>query len=418
MSALRRVIEDAKSEWELTLKELTVLSPQRDPYRLDTPKNHEIGKWFANGFEQLHEGGRIHLRGLHYKFVGRVKKPNGELYINSDDNWQWFSNEAAKSARYLGYVSWESIRDARNSPPQIFTPEDNPPEWRLFTSEVELTLPEDFNPEYRIVGTMHRQPWRQIVIAEKQGVEELLLPVCQKYEATLCLPGGEISDTLVYDMLRDAAEDGRPLAIHQLGDFDPAGYQMAVSTARKVQAMVDTIFPWLQVVVHTPALTREQCEDWDLPNTPLKETELRASKWMAAHGWEQTELDAAVALAPKEFVKAVTTSLKEYFDTSVVTKGRVLRVELEDQANDGLDISDDDVRDEANRKLSELTDLVYEVNEAMHVEPEDVGLEPPESVEAVIGNARQAVTPLIDTNEEWTKQTQRLISRKKYEEVN
>jgi hypothetical protein len=219
-------------------------------------------------------------------------------------------------------------------------------------------------------------------------------------------------------MLRDAAEDGRPLAIHQLGDFDPAGYQMAVSTARKVQAMVDTIFPWLQVVVHTPALTREQCEDWDLPNTPLKETELRASKWMAAHGWEQTELDAAVALAPKEFVKAVTTSLKEYFDTSVVTKGRVLRVELEDQANDGLDISDDDVRDEANRKLSELTDLVYEVNEAMHVEPEDVGLEPPESVEAVIGNARQAVTPLIDTNEEWTKQTQRLISRKKYEEVN
>ncbi len=70
----------------------------------------------------------------------------------------------------------------------------------------------------------------------------------------LALLAGEISDTMVYELLRDANEDGRPLVIHQVGDFDPAGWQMAVSTGRTAQAIRDSQFPDLDITIHAVAL--------------------------------------------------------------------------------------------------------------------------------------------------------------------
>ena len=41
--SLREIIEAAKVETGLGLGNLTALSPQNDPYRLDTPANHAVG---------------------------------------------------------------------------------------------------------------------------------------------------------------------------------------------------------------------------------------------------------------------------------------------------------------------------------------------------------------------------------------
>lgn len=418
--ALGERISSVKKDRGLPLKNLTVLSTQRDPYRLDTPANHAKAIWLLDSYNEVHEGGRIHLRGLHYKFVGQVTLPDGNPYINTDEIWLWMSEQCATAARFLGYLPWDAIRDARNSPPQIFTPEYTEPAWYLSTADVELTLPDDLEPQYRIYGDMHWQPWRQIVIAEKQGVEELLLPVCRRREATLCLPGGEISTQLVYDMLADAAKDGRPTVIHSLGDFDPAGWQMAVSTARKVQALVDTQFPDLQVRVHAIGLTLEQCEEWDLPSSPLKETEKRGTAWKAAMGREQTELDAAVALRPHEFARMVDSSLLQYYDPDVASKGQQFRQKLEDQANERLaDTLDPEamarIRSEAQEKLSDLEDLADEVNEALQVSPDDIGMESPDDPDPLIGETDESELPLIDTLDDWLKNTTALRRRKRYE---
>lgn len=416
MSYLSERLEEAK-EFDFKMKDVTVLDPKLDPYRLDTPANHARGQWFRDAYLKVHTSGeRIHLRGLHYKFVGNVLLPDGAQYINTDKNWEWLQNKAAKPARYLGYIPWDAIRDARNAPPEIRTPDFFEPKWFLNTGEVELEIPEELEPKYQIYGDMHRQPWRQVIIAEKQGVQDLLLPLCERRQATLCLPSGEVTDTLVYDLLHAAAEDGRPLAIHQLGDFDPAGYQMAVSTARKVQALVDTQFFGLQVIVHAPALTLEQCQSWNLPETPLKETEQRADKWAEAMGWNQTELDAAVALAPEEFVKAVDASLLQYFDPSLYKKGRELKKKLEKQVNDELDVSeilDTGIQDELNKKLGELEDLTGQINDALAIDPDDIDIEAPEAPEAVTAEM-EASYPLIDTNDSWIDQTLNLINRKQY----
>ena len=60
---------------------------------------------------------RIHLRGLHYMVLGRPK-PDGTPYEN-DKNWEWLQDDAAKAARFLGYIPFEQIIDQRNAEPVI-----------------------------------------------------------------------------------------------------------------------------------------------------------------------------------------------------------------------------------------------------------------------------------------------------------
>jgi len=420
MSILRNIIEEAKGLHGKPLKDLTVLAAQRDPYRLDTPANHDLGQWLRDAYDEVNaEGRRLHLRGLHYALVGRVELPNGKPYKNDDQTWLWLADKAAKAARYLGYLSWDALRDARNSPPRVFTPKSEDPFWWLSVGSVELELPTTLEPQMRLGGDLSIKPCRQVVIAEKQGVEDVLLPVCSHRDATLALPAGEISDTMVYELLRDAAKDGRPMVIHQLGDFDPAGNQMAVSTARTAQAIRDSQFPDLDLTVHAVALTRDQCEAWNLPSTPLKETERRADRWVAAMGWEQTELDAAVALSPNELADAIDDSLLQYYDDSLYMRDLNRRHRLLDEANANLKAHLgqerlDAIRTEAESKFDELQDLVDQVNDALRINPRAVGIEMPETPEVEIGDTACRYPPLIDPTMDWAEATGNLIKRKKY----
>jgi hypothetical protein len=423
MKMLRNIIEKAAFDNGLPLKDLTVLATTRDPYRLDTPGNHVLGAWLADALDHVdHDLSRpIHLRGLHYKLAGRIQLPDGSPYSNNDETWIWISEKVAKAARHLGYVPWSSIKDARNAPPRIFTPAHEAPSWRLDVAEVELYLPEpdEMDPSFRLAGDLGRQPYRQAVIAEKQGVEDLLLPICQQLGATLALPAGEVSDSMLYQILREAHEDGRPLVIDQLGDCDPAGHQMAVSTARTVQALITTQFPDLEVRVHAPALTVNQCAEWDLPSTPLKETERRADKWLSAMGREQTELDAAVALAPREFARVVEESLLQYFDVGLARRAREAREKLERAANERLaDHLDPAAMAELSRtaqsRFAQIEVLVVEVNAELAIDPAEAGIDTPPLPDVLVGDSKATTEPLLDTSENWTEQTRRLIARKRY----
>ncbi|MGB5834327.1 MAG: hypothetical protein WBG92_20405, partial [Thiohalocapsa sp.] len=400
---LRAIITDAADETGFTLSDLTVLAPQRDPYRLDTPANHARGQWLADAFIQVvgpHE--RIHLRGLHYRLVGRVNLPNGKPYINDAETWTWLSEHVIKPARFLGYVPWNRLVDARNAPPQVYREQHRPPHWTLDAGEVEVYLPESLSPELRVEGDLYRQPYQQIIVAEKSGIGDLIAPIARRYHATLALPNGEWSDGQLYDTLADAVEnDGRPVVIHQLGDFDPAGWQMAVSTARTAQAIRDSLFSDLEIKVHAPALTLEQCIDWDLPSTPLKQTERRADRWFAAMGREQTELDAAVALVPRMFADAVDASLRQYHDPRVAEQAADLRDELEREAN--ADLIDrlgpetlERIRSETQGRLDEAVGLITEINQALRIDPSNLVDVQTYTPDVLIGDADEQVEPLFD----------------------
>ncbi|MGI9522320.1 MAG: hypothetical protein ACR2PG_11800, partial [Hyphomicrobiaceae bacterium] len=85
--ALRRVLEHNREDLQCKKDDLTVLSAQVDPYRLDTPSNHRNGEWLAEQLERaVSAERRIHWRGLHYAIAaaGDIRKPNGEIYRNND----------------------------------------------------------------------------------------------------------------------------------------------------------------------------------------------------------------------------------------------------------------------------------------------------------------------------------------------
>ena len=419
-NTLKTILSAATETTGRPMKDFTVLSSARDPYRLDTPAGHERGKWLADAYREVcPDGGVIHLRGLHYRLVGRVNLPNGKPYINDDITWTWMSEQAAKAARFLGYLPWEAIRDARNAPPAVFADAFEYPSWSIETASVEVYLPHELEPRLSISGDMYRQSWQQVIIAEKQGVQDVLLPIARRYRASLVLPGGELSDQMLYNIMRDAATDGRPLAIHQLGDFDPAGHQMAVSTARTAQALRDSQFPDMTVRVHAVALTRDHCAEWDLPSTPLKETERRASRWKEAMGREQTELDAAVALVADAFAAAVSESLAQYHDHTLAGRARELREELEAEANARLagtigPETLEAIRIGAETKLGDLQHLVEQVNDALRIDIESLGGLHVEPLRPMYGETAMQSEPLFDSSEDWGAATRRLVDRKAY----
>jgi len=85
--------------------------------------------------------------------------------------------------------------------------------------------------------------------------------------------------------------------------------------------------------VHAPTLTVKQVRDLHLPSTPLKETERRASRWRAAFGIEQTEIDALASLDPDTLEEIARQAIKPYFDDTLGVRiheaGRVWRREAQ-----------------------------------------------------------------------------------------
>ena len=80
----------------------------------------------------------IHLRGFHYLLVSTsgLLKPNGLPYRNSEEDWRWLVQDAAKAARWLGHIPFEQIVDARNTEPVDGTK----PEARISVG-LDITVP-------------------------------------------------------------------------------------------------------------------------------------------------------------------------------------------------------------------------------------------------------------------------------------
>jgi hypothetical protein len=231
--ALRRVLENARHELRCSRNRLTVLSSQVDPYRLDTPAGHRDGAWLAEQLDRaVGAERRIHWRGLHYAIVaaGDIRKPNGEVYRNDDANWTWLANNAGKAARWLGYVDFERIVDNRDSDPIILRRARVTPEtWVSIGLDITIPHVDELRPYAGVAGFEGRQPYALAIFGEKTSLEDVLLPLARRFEADLFLPAGEISDSLLYRMARDGADDGRTMVVLVLADCDPAGHQMAVS---------------------------------------------------------------------------------------------------------------------------------------------------------------------------------------------
>jgi hypothetical protein len=419
---LRSVLEEAHEETGYSRTDLTVLSAQVDPYRLDTPSGHRDGKWAAKQLARAFgENRRTHWRGLHYAVVaqGKVRKPDGTVYCNTDDDWHWLSDVAGKAARWLGYIPFDRITDNRNAEPIIHRKARvRSQAWVSVGVNVNIPNTDDIEPMPGVDGFVPRQAFQFVIFGEKGSLQEVLLALADFYEADLYLPSGEISDSHLYRIAKDADEDGRPLVVFTISDCDPAGHQMPVSIGRKLQALHNLLFPNLRFEVVPAALTVDQVSELDLPSTPLKETERRASRWREAFGVEQTEIDALATLRPDDLREIVDRAFDPYFDRTLEARVRDAKQQWLTAAEVAMSEQiDDDVlsslRNQAAGRLDELREAIDRINEQLQPTTDDITLPEIEVPEPETDDdaPRQA---LVSLDQDWVEATRALIARKSY----
>ena len=428
LQTLRAILEAACRKYDLDQCDLTVLSNRVDPYRLDTSANHRDGAWAGEQFDRLYPSGkRTHWRGLHYAIImskKKILKPDGTAYQNTEEDWLWLSERAGKAARWLGYIPFDRIFDKRNAEPIIHRTASVTPESYLSIG-IDVTVPDadDINPTPVARGFSARQGFHFVIFGEKSSLEEVLLPVAEEEHADLYLPTGEISDALVWQIARDAAQDGRPLVVFTVSDCDPAGYQMPVSIGRKLQAFCDLQFPKLRGrwELVTAALTPDQARAEGLPETPLKEGEKRASRWRESFGIEQTEVDALTT--PEMIRRGVLRRIMKkvfdrYVDRTLDDRVRQAHNEWNVDAQKALDEQIDQdavsaIREEAAARLVELQAEIERINEQLELSTTDFELPPIDVTEPEVelDDDRQA---LLRFGDDWVTATQKLKARKSY----
>jgi len=400
---------------------------KNDPFRIDTRASHRDGRWLADMAGALGLGdGTIHLRGLHYAVLGQPM-PDGTPYENTAKNWEWLAGEAAKAARFLGYIPFDQIVDQRNAQPVIRIRETEGPQAYL-TTQLHVRIPDadELEPQIDVEGFAGIQPYRLALVGEKSSLEPVLGPIANTYKADLFLPTGEISDTQIYLLAKAAQDDGRPLVVLYFADCDPGGWQMSVSVARKLQAFKTLLSKMPDFELYRVALTPwwvseyNRTHDEPLPSSPLKETEKRGDKWRAAWGIEQTEIDSLLTPGRRHVLRTLARdAIAPFYDRTLDDRVWDTREEWLARAQEAVEaITGTErlqaIRDDAARQLEGMRQQINELNAALRIDPGDIEL-PPFEIPEADADGMGALPPLLDSRWEFAEQCQRLIASKAYQ---
>ena len=112
-----------------------------------------------------------------------------------------------------------------------------------------------------------------------------------------------------------------------------------------------------------PVLTPEQCREYRLPRTPIKETERRKDRFEETFGGGATELDALEALYPGELARLLNAELDNWLDRDLDARSESVHRRL---IND-LGIVEEEVRSayevQIARLRSAFNSIVERVND-------------------------------------------------------
>ena len=87
--------------------------------------------------------------------------------------------------------------------------------------DVQLPAAADIEPQIYVDDFNGVQPYKIVMVGEKSSLEPVLSPIAESYKADLYLPTGCLSDTLIYQMAKIGADDGRPMVVFYFSDCDP-----------------------------------------------------------------------------------------------------------------------------------------------------------------------------------------------------
>jgi hypothetical protein len=197
-----------------------------------------------------------------------------------------------KEARERGYIPWEWIVDETRAIERISTWDD--------PADYARCVAQSYRRDF-----WNQQPHRVQVWSEKGTVRGVLSPVLDRYAVGFLPVHGFSSATAAHDIAED--DDGRPLVILYVGDFDPSGLYMS---EEDLPARFDR-YNGDHIALKRIALTTEQLTG--LPSFPA--TDKRKDpryKWFSAnHGRHCWELDA---MDPNDLRDCVEREIKKLIE--------------------------------------------------------------------------------------------------------
>jgi hypothetical protein len=327
-------IKELARESGRKVSDLIALATQNDPFYQGTPASLALAEWFADFYHNYEAPGtRVHVRRCHYKIVSLgLTLPNGKPYENTMEAWDTLLI-ASKAARYLKLVDIYSFDDRKNdeaydrsrnraSDPSIDV------QGYLYSSDLQLPEFPDY-PSFSLYDYESNQPYHLEIWCEKSTMNDVLIPLCDRYGMVLQTGAGELSITSAANLARRLEAAGKPARILYISDFDPAGQSMPVAVSRKLEYFVRNERLDVDVRLFPAILTAEQVRRYDLPRTPIKDSERRKDSFEQHHGTGAVELDALEALRPGELQRVLRSYIERYYDTSLEARTRQQKQELE-----------------------------------------------------------------------------------------
>lgn len=373
-------IKQTAREEGIKITDLCALAPNNDPFYTGRRSEIAAAEWFIGLWRKFGYSTGVHLRRVHYQLISQdppPTRPDGSPYLNTDKDWSYLCN-AGKWARYLGLIPYKSFVDRRN-PNAILNADWY--QWDDPTPGFEVEETFDSNdyilpqvPEldmlreladpasYRVDGYMYLlQEVHVEVWVEKTTMNDVLEPLCRRYNVNLITGAGEMSITSVVDFLDRVRKANRPARILYVSDYDPAGLGMPISVARKIEFLLQQGDEDLDIRLHPILLTRSQVQEYKLPRTPVKQGDKRRTRWAEEHGEGQVELDAMEALHPGELHRIVEEAILQYYDRTLQSradrKRRELTTALNEYREDVLEDAEDDLWDTEQEYRALLKDF-------------------------------------------------------------
>ena len=217
------------------------------------------------------------------------------------------------------------------------------------------------------------QPYKLVLIGEKSSLEPVLGPLAG-HQADLYLPTGEPSDTMLHQMAKTGAADGRPMVVLYFTDCDPSGWQMPISVGRKLQAFPRACSPAL-----SSRFTGSRSPPIRSASTACRRRRSRtprsaADKWRPAMGVAQTEIDTLASLQPDLLRQIARDAIAPFYDLSW-TGGSPLPRRVADRAREMIAASFDldrlaEIRADAESQLDQMREQIRELNDALRVDVE------------------------------------------------
>lgn len=309
---ISQILEAEKSKpfsERLKLKDLLAMNADCDPFYAGRESRKILAEWFEGIFDKFGVSG-MHLRRLHYKIIDQAKTPNikpfyGRVYQNTKKEWKILNNASAQ-ARHLGLVSYDDFVDRRNPPPKVTMEHSTEPLYDLRSSVTGVEVTEGTCPNaYLDFNEMQLHPYHVEIWAEKSTMDDILVPLCEKYRVFLMTGAGFESLTHINDLIRRLQSFNKPCRIFYINDYDFAGQNMPrqLGTQLAFRRQKEGLLDQLDVRIRPIILLKEQVKQYQLPGAPDK---------------KQTELDALEALHPGVFEEIVKSHLLKYINLKVI----------------------------------------------------------------------------------------------------